>query len=109
MRQDSSSGTHNLKLLNNADMVNWLNFGSRAAVDQTCEGCTMGKQQGQPFPEKAKSITTELLELIHRDVCGSVDVPSVGGSRYFATVINDFSRYTTVYMIRSLLKFREFC
>ena len=29
-----------------------------------------------------------------------MDVPSVGESRYFVTIIDDFSRYNTVYMIK---------
>ena len=39
-------------------------------------------------------------------------MPSVGGSRYFVTLIDDFSRYTTVYMMKQksevLEKFRRF-
>ena len=77
-------------------MVNGLNFDSKEASDQNCEGCAMGKQHSQPFPKKAKSIKTGLLDLIHSDVCGPMDVPSVGGSRSFVTVIDNFSRYTTV-------------
>ena len=60
----------------------------------------MGKQHRQPFLKKAKNITTGLLELIHSDVCGPMGVPSVGGSRYFVTIIDDFLRYTTFYMIK---------
>ena len=81
-------------------MVNGLNFDSKEAMDQNCEGCAMGKQQRQPFPKKVKSITTGLLKLNHSEVCGPMDVPSVGVSRYFVTVIDHFSRYTTVYMIK---------
>ena len=92
-------------------MVNGLNFDSREVVDRNCEGCTMGKQHRQLFPKKARSITIRLLELIHRDVCGQMGIPPVGGSRCFVTVIDDFFRYTTVYMIKQksevLAKFRE--
>ena len=61
------------------------------------------------FPRKQR---VSQLELIHSDVSGPMDVPSVGESRYFVTVIDDFSRYNTVYMIKQkyevLTKFREF-
>ena len=93
-------GYDNLKFLNNIDIVTGLNFDSMEAVDRNFEGCAMDKQHRQPFPKKAKSITTGLLELIHNDVCGPMDVPSVGGSKYFVTVIDDFLRYTTVYTIK---------
>ena len=70
------------------------------------------KRHRQPFPKRAKSITTGLLELIQSEVCGPMDAPSVGESRYFVTFIDDFSRYITVYMIKQkyevLAKFREF-
>ena len=93
-------------------MVNGLNFNSNEAVDQNCEGCTMEKQHRQTLPKKAKSITTGLLELIHSDACGAMDVTLVGSSRYFITIIDDFLRYTTVFMIKQksevLAKYREF-
>ena len=105
-------GYDNLKLLNDKEMVDGLNIDTKEAVDRNCEGCAMGKQHRQPFPTKSQSTATKLLELIHSDVCGPMDVPSVGGSRYFVTFIDDFSRYTTVYMMKQksevLEKFRRF-
>ena len=32
------------------------------------------------------------LELVHSDVCGPLQVESIGGSRYFITFIDDYSR-----------------
>ena len=105
-------GYDNLKLLNNREMVNGLNFDSKRDIDRNCEGCAMGKQHRQPFPKKGNSSTTGLLELLHSDVYGPMDVPSVGGSRYFATFIDDLSRYTTVYMMKNksevLDKFKDY-
>lgn len=46
------------------------------------------------------SSTTLLLELVHSDLCGPLEVPSLGGSPYFMTIIDDFSRYTTVYLLK---------
>ena len=80
-------GYNNLKLLNDTDMVNGLNFDSKGVVDGNCEGCAMGSLHRQPFPKKAKSMTTGLLELIDSDVCRRMDVPSMIGSRYFVTII----------------------
>ena len=42
---------------------------------------------------------TNLLELIHSDVCDSNDVLTHGGKRYFITFIDDFSKYCYVYLI----------
>ena len=105
-------GYDNLKLLTKKELVNGMVFDAKENIDRNCDGCAMGKQHRQPFPKTSKSSTSKLLELIHSDVCGPMDVPSVGGSRYFVTFIGDYSRYTTVYMMKQksevLDKFKEF-
>ncbi len=65
-----------------------------------CKDCIMGKAHRAPIPKKALSRSTRLLELVHSDVNGPLEVPSVGGSRYFITFIDDFSRWTVVYTMR---------
>ena len=40
------------------------------------------------------------LELINNDVCGPLQVESIGGSRYFATSIDDYSRNVSVYFTK---------
>jgi len=42
---------------------------------------------------------TNLLELIHSDVCDSNDVLTHDGKIYFITFIDDFSKYCYVYII----------
>jgi len=61
--------------------------------DQLCETCIFGKNHRIPFvkePWRAKF----LLELVHTDVCGPMNISSVGGNKYFLTFIDDFSRKT---------------
>ncbi len=41
----------------------------------------------------------EVFEIFDSDVCGSMSVSSHGGSQYFVTFIDDYSRYTYVYLI----------
>ena len=80
--------------------------------DKQCEACVLGKMKKIPFPKQTVHRVTELLELVHSDVCGPMNVDSLGGSRYMVTFSDDFSRYTFVYLLRSkdevLTKFREF-
>lgn len=45
--------------------------------------------------------SNELLQIIHSDVCGPVNKNSIGGSRFFVTFIDDYSRYVTVYFLKS--------
>ena len=49
-----------------------------------CEPCLMGKMTKTPFfgtMERA----TDLLEIIHTDVCGPMSIEAHGGYRYFLT------------------------
>ena len=42
-----------------------------------------------------------MLELVHSDVCELNGVLTRGGKRYFITFIDDFSRFTYVYLMRN--------
>lgn len=65
-----------------------------------CISCLEGKQTRQSFPSNG-SRASGLLELVHTDVCGPIQVASIGGARYFTTFIDDFSRKVYVYIIKS--------
>ena len=41
------------------------------------------------------------LELVHTDLVGLMQVTSIGGNTYFMTFIDDFSRRTWVYFLKS--------
>ena len=74
------------------------------------EACVEGKQHKSKF-NTSTSKCSEILGLIHSDVCGKVDPSSLGGAQYFFTFIDDCSRYTWVYVLKSkdkvLKKFKE--
>ena len=61
----------------------------------------MGKQSWLPFPKENDHKTSELLEIVHSDVCGPMATNSLGGSKYFITFTDDFSRFSKVYFMRS--------
>ena len=63
----------------------------------TCEPCLRGKQTNSPF-SGTRERATELLELIHSDVCGPMLTHAIGGYSYFNTFTDDFSRYGYVYL-----------
>jgi len=50
--------------------------------------------------------------LVHSDVCGPMQTESIGGSKYFVTFIDDYSRCSKVYFMKQksevLCKFKEF-
>lgn len=68
---------------------------------KNCVACLEGKQVKNPFPKKSVTRSKELLGLIHTDVCGPIEVLSLGGARYFVTFIDDCSRKTYIYFLRT--------
>ena len=59
--------------------------------------CIKGKRT--KHTKKGATISTQLLEIIHTDICGPFDVNSFNKEMYFITFINDFSRYGYVYLL----------
>jgi transposase InsO family protein len=65
-----------------------------------CKHCIYGKQNRQRF--KTERHTSEgILDYIHSDVWGPSPTISYGGSSYFVTFIDDFSRKVSIYMLKS--------
>ena len=51
-------------------------------------GCVAGKQHRDPFAIII-SRAEKLLGVVHSDVCGPLEVPSLDEARYFITFIDD--------------------
>lgn len=67
--------------------------------DFNCDICVMAKMTRSPFPTKSNR-KTELLELIHCDLCGPMKTESFGKSLYFITFIDDRSRWSEVKFLK---------
>ncbi|GKC88023.1 retrovirus-related pol polyprotein from transposon TNT 1-94, partial [Tanacetum coccineum] len=50
---------------------------------------------------KARKLTESKLELLHMDLCGPMRVASINGNKYILVIVNDYSRYTWVYFLRT--------
>ena len=104
-------GVKNLKLLHDQKLVDGMKLNNSEDM-KFCEGCVKGKQKRNSFPKGQATRATELLEIVHSDVCGPMQTTSLGGNRYFVTFIDDKSRYTAIYFMKSkdqvLEKFREY-
>jgi hypothetical protein len=85
-------------------MVNGMNL-KEVPLHHVCDACIEGKQQRTSFPKDEAIRASKLLELMHSDVCRSMKTTSRGGAQYFVTFIDDFSKKTHVY----LLKTKERC
>lgn len=89
--------------------VNGMDFTKKSPME--CIDCSKGKQSRLPFKHEGTR-ATELLELVHSDVCGPMPVESIGRGLYFISFIDDYSRRSTIYIMRhkseALQKFKEF-
>jgi len=56
-----------------------------------CEHCLKGKHQRDPFPRQSNWRASQLLQLIHSDICGHSSPTSNGNKRYILTFIDDLS------------------
>lgn len=69
-------------------------------IRNVCEHCMAGKSARIPFPKVSENRAERILDLVHTDVCGPIKSTTPGGSRYLMTLIDDFSRYTVVCLLR---------
>ncbi|CAI7855756.1 unnamed protein product [Closterium sp. NIES-53] len=66
----------------------------------TCVPCVEGRQRAAPHSSTFPAIVA-LLQTLHIDVWGPASVRGQGHERYFLLVVDDYSRYTTVFPLRS--------
>ena len=65
-----------------------------------CDFCLFDKQHRVSFniPSTRKP---NVLDLVYFDICGPIDVETLGGNKYFVTFINDASRKVWVYVLKT--------
>jgi len=68
--------------------------------DNICGECQIGKQTRMSHPRLEHQVTSKVLELLHMDLKGPVQVKSIPGKRYAFVVVDDFLRFTGVNFIR---------
>jgi transposase InsO family protein len=68
--------------------------------DRICESCISGKQSRERARRTTERRATRPLALIHADLCGDIKPSSLGGSSYFASFTDDFSRFCFLKFLR---------
>ncbi|CAI7883126.1 unnamed protein product [Closterium sp. NIES-54] len=66
----------------------------------TCVPCVEGRQRAAPHSSSFPP-TEAPLQTLHMDVWGPARIRGQGHERYFLLVVDDYSRYTTVFPLRS--------
>ncbi|CAI7828309.1 unnamed protein product, partial [Closterium sp. NIES-54] len=66
----------------------------------TCVPCVEGRQRAAPHSSEFPP-TEAPLQTLHMDVWGPARIRGQGHERYFLLMVDDYSRYTTVFPLRS--------
>lgn len=62
-----------------------------------CESCPASKATAKPFGKASRA--SSLLEILHSDICGPINVKACHWAIYFLTFIDDYSRCGYVYIL----------
>ncbi|KAK2440889.1 putative mitochondrial protein [Trifolium repens] len=77
-----------------------------------CQHCLLCKQARKSFVKEVAMRAKQVLAVVYNDVCGPFDTLSLGGSRYFVSFIDEFSRMMWIHLMKSkdevLQKFKIF-
>ncbi|KAK1609161.1 hypothetical protein QYE76_032834 [Lolium multiflorum] len=71
------------------------------AKDRVCRACVEGKMHDSPHPSKTIISSKRILELLHVDLFGPTTHASFGGKKYCLVIVDDYSRYTWVFFLKS--------
>ena len=63
-------------------------------------GCALGKYTKTSFSSSDTRLEG-VIQLIHSDLCGPMSSTSLTGYEYYVTFIDDFSKKTWIYFLRS--------
>ena len=88
-------GVKRMKKLHKYELLESLDYESFDA----CESCLMDKMTKTPF-SRTMERATDLLEIIHTDVCDPMSVDARGEYCYFLTFTDDLSRYGYIYLVK---------
>lgn len=74
---------------------------SRVSNEPSCQACTQEKLTIQDIPECTPSKSLGILDIVHSDVCCSIEVISKSEAKYFVTTIAKASRWTAIYSVKN--------
>ena len=67
--------------------------------DELCTNCIVGKHHRDPIPRKSSWRASQILDLIHADICGPITPMSNSNKRYSLCFIDDYSRKSWIYFL----------
>ncbi|GJS02691.1 zinc finger, CCHC-type containing protein [Tanacetum coccineum] len=68
--------------------------------DQACESCMVGKQTKKSFSKKETYRASQILEMVHGDICGPINPLTQEGNSYILVLIDDCFRYMWSFLLK---------
>lgn len=70
------------------------------APGRECVGWCISKQPRKSYRNLIHSRTKSALEVVHSDVCGPMEVETLGGNKFFVTFTDEFTRKVWIYLLK---------
>lgn len=80
-------------------IVNGFECKNKFNPNEVCIVCCEGKQARLQFKHQGCR-ANKVLELIHADLCGPMEVTSLGGSRFFLLLGDDYTKMVFIYFLK---------
>ncbi|CAH9101317.1 unnamed protein product, partial [Cuscuta europaea] len=93
-------GHPSLHVLEFLQQLGNLNKSNRKLAEKPCDICQRAKQTRDNFPINGNKANT-LFELIYCDIWGPYHENRACGSKYFLTIVDDYSRSVWVYLMKN--------
>lgn len=88
-----------IKLMVNKNLADGIEV-ANCNCDSRCEICIVAKMLRKAFAKEKPHVSKDILDIVYSDLCGPFQTQTPGGKLYFLTFIDEYSRYTTVYLLR---------
>ena len=69
-------------------------------IEENCDVCHLAKQKKLSYSPSINR-ASKPFDLVHMDIWGPFSQPSIHGHKYFLTIVDDFSYYTWIVLLRS--------
>ncbi|GJS44613.1 retrovirus-related pol polyprotein from transposon TNT 1-94 [Tanacetum coccineum] len=69
--------------------------------DHLCSACQLGKSKKHSHQPKTENTNLEVLNTLHMDLRGPMQVQTINGKKYILVIVDDYSRFTWVKFLRS--------
>ena len=86
-----------LQILSKKSLISF----AKGTTIKSCNYCLFGKQHRVSFKTSSER-KSNILDLVYSDVCGLMEIESIGGNKYFVTFIDDSSKNFWVYILRTI-------